>query len=209
MSTPIPSIPELDEEDFITAVKSLTEPGDGEEAPRLTATLFHVLATLVEGGRKDAQRRIAPGFAMNVIRQHMFLTLDDVVEYRSTYYEIFNLYGTVLEELIKEDSSVLEQGELIDGEEHHDAYVELLFRWANLANELEDAWNVDDPKAGARLAAIIDARVMFLSDSGFVSYLDQPQIQFEWREGEYQKYVERLTAEAALRDEYYETKDGE
>lgn len=137
---------------------------------RSVLELWHELFKSVE---TSASGRIIPQVAMRLLNVWPHLTFEEIPEYVRIYHEYLKEARDILEYEIDQtgvDSGfAFKEGE--DDEHNHKHYLNLCLLWQQQAIQWENDWNISDPNAGARIAAIGDAHTFLLGQEGIVAHL--------------------------------------
>lgn len=140
-------------------------------------TLLEVWREILSNIESAEGERIGIAFTISTLSHWPQLTAADMPAYLSEYSALLKEARNILHVEIDLDPEALKRTEK-DAEENHEHYLNLLLQWQQLSISWERAWDVLDPAAIIKAAAISDAHKFILGGQGLVAHLDNIRFVF-------------------------------
>jgi len=176
-------------EDLDFDIESIFENPD---EPIVLRTLLEIWRELLSNIEHERVERISANVAQKIVATWPKLDFKDVPAYLRHYYDLLAEQRLVVLAEIHKDPAALKYLGEEDPIENREHYEEILFGWNLNVARWEREWDVTDPEAAIKLAAIIDAQGFFLAQTGLVAHLSE--IGFEFTEADGERLVARLQA---------------
>jgi hypothetical protein len=161
-------------------------------------TILQIWREVLRNAHREKDSRVGPSYASRIVQSYAGVGFGAVELVKDLFFEHVLELLSILEGEIDSDPECLRHDTPQEDAEHNGHhYKNLLLQWqlAVLSWELE--WNVNDPDAAARLAAISEAHQMFFGQTGLTAHLDN--IKLEFTEADQQLLAEALEEMKASR----------
>lgn len=146
-------------------------------------TLLEIWSHLLDNLEPERLLPITPDFAARVVQSWPQMKIQDVKDYRDSYHSFMEQMRSVVRTVIAaadpealEATGIDEDSDAVVNRAH---YIEILLEWQLLIGRWERDWDSEAVDAHITLAAIADASVFFLGQTGLVAHLSEIGLVFQ------------------------------